>query len=109
VYTKGRYFDMSKQSKLTKSAKGQECQVRIVGICNFNPETTVLAHLDGGGMGAKRLDIHGAYACSDCHTWVDGGYTQGALKATKSDRDLWHHEAMVRTQEIMVANGVLVI
>ena len=27
-----------------KEAKGRECMVRLPGICNFNPETTVLAH-----------------------------------------------------------------
>ncbi|MCX8621624.1 MULTISPECIES: nuclease domain-containing protein, partial [unclassified Gilliamella] len=30
-------------SKLTKEAKGRECQVRLP-CCNHNPETTVLAH-----------------------------------------------------------------
>ena len=38
-------------SKLRKLARDRECQVRIPGICNHNPETTVLAHLGGAGMG----------------------------------------------------------
>ncbi|ECK2143415.1 DUF1364 domain-containing protein, partial [Salmonella enterica subsp. enterica serovar Enteritidis] len=29
---------------LRKAARGRECQVRIPGYCNHNPETTVLAH-----------------------------------------------------------------
>lgn len=33
-----------RQTKLTKAARGRECQVRIPGVCNGNPETTVLAH-----------------------------------------------------------------
>ncbi|BBI46989.1 hypothetical protein KPSA1B_105772 [Pseudomonas syringae pv. actinidiae] len=33
--------------KLRASAKGQDCTVRIPAICNYNPETTVLAHLPG--------------------------------------------------------------
>ena len=90
-------------SKYTKSAKGQECQVRIPGVCNFNPETTVFAHLSGGGMGMKRLDIHGAYCCSDCHDVLDGRVRDN------SDWTVWHLEAVIRTQEIMIKNGVLIL
>ncbi len=27
-----------------KEARGRDCQIRIPGVCNFNPETTVLTH-----------------------------------------------------------------
>jgi hypothetical protein len=93
-------------SKYTKSAKGQQCQVRIPGICNHNPETVVLAHLNGGGWSMKQTDIHGAYACDRCHFWLDGGYAQGF---TRKDRDLAHLEAMLRTQLIMIKEGVLIL
>ena len=55
-------------SKITKSARGQACTIRLDG-CYGGPdnETVVLAHLNGGGMGAKCLDIHGAYSCANCH------------------------------------------
>lgn len=59
---------------LRKLAKGQDCQVRIVGVCNFNPETTVLAHLRMAGlsgMGIKASDVFGAWCCSACHSYVD--------------------------------------
>ena len=62
-------------SKLTESARGQECHVRIPGVCNGNPETTVLAHLKPTGhgtMGGKPPDICGVFACSDCHDVIDG-------------------------------------
>jgi len=95
-----------KQDKYTRSARGKPCQVRIPGVCNFNPETTVLAHLNGGGGGTKHLNIHGAYACSTCHTWLDGGYVKTHARA---DRDLAHMEAIVRTQIIMVNDGVLIL
>ena len=95
---------MAKQDKYTKSAKGQPCQVRIPSVCNHNPKTTVLAHLNGAGMAFKHLSIHGAYACSACHTWLDGGYTKETDRAM---RDLWHLEAVIRTQTIMVNEGIL--
>lgn len=61
--------------KLRESARGQDCQLRIPGICNGNPETTVWAHLNGHkygkGMGHKSHDLFGLYACSACHTYYD--------------------------------------
>lgn len=60
---------------LRKLAKGQQCQVRIPGCCNFNPETTVLAHVRMAGLtgiGQKAHDIHASWCCSACHDVVDG-------------------------------------
>ena len=96
--------EMSKQNKYTKSARGQECQVRIPGTCNHNPETTVLAHLGGGGMGAKRKDIHGSYACSSCHDVIDHR-TESAFPGREVST--MHLEGVIRTQDLMVANGIL--
>lgn len=91
-------------SKITKSARGEDCQVRLYGVCNGNPETVVLAHLNGGGGGMKHSDIHGAYACSACHAWLDGGYVKNA---SREDRDLYHLQAMVRTQLILIEKGLI--
>ena len=70
--------------------------------CNGNPETTVLAHLNGAGMGLKRPDIHGAWACSDCHDVLDrrqqSMYPLDLLK-------LFHLEGVIRTQEILLQEG----
>lgn len=57
------------------SAKGEECLIRISGVCNFNPETTVWCHLPGidgdRGMGLKAIDHCGAFGCSACHDVLD--------------------------------------
>lgn len=95
---------MSNQTKLTKSARGQDCQVRIPNVCNHNPDTVVLAHLNGGGGGMKHDDIHGAYACSTCHAWLDGGYVH---HFNRDYRDLLHLEAVIRTQIIMLDKGLI--
>ena len=94
---------MAKQTKLTKSARGQDCQVRIPGVCRFNPETVLLAHLNGGGMSMKHADIHGAYACLDCHKVLDGEYGSFARDTVL----LFHLEGMVRTQKIMLEEGLI--
>ena len=56
---------------LRKFARGQPCTLRLPGICNGNPETTVLAHGRGAGMGTKLRDYIGVHACSDCHSYLD--------------------------------------
>jgi len=63
------------QDKITRSAKGEECQIRIIGVCNHNPETTVWCHLAGSaagkGIGMKAISLLGAYGCFACHEVVD--------------------------------------
>jgi len=65
---------MAKQTKLTKSARGEECTLRLYPYCNGNTETTVLAHIncDDKGMGIKSPDWWSCYSCSDCHDIIDG-------------------------------------
>lgn len=60
--------------KITNSAKGEECTLRIPGVCNRDPATTVFAHMNGGGMAYKHHDIHGCYACSKCHALLDSAW-----------------------------------
>ncbi|KNC16720.1 DUF1364 domain-containing protein [Pseudomonas sp. RIT-PI-a] len=95
------------QTKLTKAARGRDCQVRVPGVCNGNPETTVLAHyrLAGtSGMGCKPNDFQGAWACSACHDYVDG--RRGSRRADDRlvARQL-HAEGVMRTQDILIREG----
>lgn len=79
---------MIRSQKILRSAKGAPCALRLPGICNNDPETTVWAHLNsyGKGMGMKTHDILGFPACSSCHAEYDTGknrsqYTGDALRA----------------------------
>lgn len=78
--------------------------MRIPAVCNHNPETVVLAHLAGAGMGRKADDIHGAYCCSACHDVIDGRvkceYPAPVIK-------LWFFEGMVRTQLALLEKGLI--
>ena len=95
-----------RQNKITRSARGRECTVRIPGVCNWNPETTVGAHVNGGGAGMKSLDIHMAYCCSSCHDAVDRR-TKSAY--TRVQLDMMLLEGVMRTQKIMVEEGLIEI
>lgn len=82
---------------LRKAAKGRPCMVRIPGVCNHNPETTVLAHvrLAGvSGIGLKSDDVLGAWACSDCHDAID---RRNYAYLEHDFVRLAHLEGMVRT------------
>jgi hypothetical protein len=60
--------------KLEKLARGQDCYMRLPGVCNGNPETTVLCHIrrgNLGGTGLKPLSLFALPMCSDCHDTYD--------------------------------------
>lgn len=96
-----------KTSAIRMSAKGEQCLVRIPGVCNRNSSTTVLAHLNGAGVGCKHGDHKAAYCCSACHDWLDGGYVQHGYGRTT--RDLWHLESVIRTQDRLIEKGLLLV
>lgn len=96
---------MIRSTKIRKSARGEACTIRIPGVCNHNPETTVFAHRPGGGMGLKGHDLFGAYACSACHDAMDG--RTGGLDPM--DKDFFWLRAQDRTQLALHEKGILVI
>jgi len=97
----------SKKSKIRDSARGEDCQVRLAKICNFNPETTIFAHKGGAGMGLKSSDLLGAYCCSNCHDAVDGR----GQKEWKSKQDIENafYEGIFRTQLILIEKELIII
>jgi len=54
-------------------ARGKPCDLRIPGVCNRNPETTVLAHVNTEfkGIALKSPDTMAIRACFDCHSYFD--------------------------------------
>jgi len=92
---------------LRNSARGQDCTLRIPGVCNFNPETTVLAHLPCGhkGMGMKSPDNMAVFAFSNCHDFID----QRSGKS-KADIDAWDLlRALAETHSIMISEELIKI
>jgi hypothetical protein len=61
---------------IRESARGEECTVRIPGVCTFDPATTIWSHAPlgaaGKGRGIKALDLCGAYCCTACDAVLDG-------------------------------------
>jgi hypothetical protein len=92
-------------TKIRESARGENCLVRIPGVCNWDSATVVLAHLGGGGYGMKSPDYLGAYCCSACHDALDGRvpseYSRQRLTA-------YHWHGIGRTLKILVEKGLLI-
>lgn len=94
-------------ANLRNLARGMPCQVRVPGYCNFDPETTVLAHdnLSGlGGMGMKVPDLLAAHCCSRCHDVIDG---RVKTQYSRDEIRLMFYEGMARTQNELIKAGVI--
>lgn len=96
-------------SKITKSARGEDCCLQIHPYCNGNRETTVLAHLPslGKGMALKSPDHWGVYACAACHDVIDSRNPQAVrqLGWEEVTRCMWR--GLFRTQERLIAKGLM--
>lgn len=94
------------QDKYTKAARGQECLVRLPGICNRDPATVVFAHLrmsPYSGTAYKTGNIFGAFCCSACHDEID-------RRTRKLESDfvrMAHFEGIVRTQHKLIEMDIL--
>lgn len=92
---------------LRKAARGEPCQVRSP-ICNFDPQTTVLAHYRAigiSGMGMKSPDLIASWACSACHDLIDGRCHIANL--TKDDVRLLHLQGVARTQAELIRREIV--
>ena len=91
-------------SKIRQSAKGEQCQIRLPGVCNHNPETTVFCHYRmNTGIGQKPSDLFGAYGCDACHSEVDRRTRIHEIEYVK----LAFAEAVFRTQLILINKGLI--
>ncbi|MFM0958006.1 DUF1364 domain-containing protein [Yersinia enterocolitica] len=91
---------------LRDSARGQCCTLQIPGICNGNPETTVLCHLPSSthGMGYKSDDFWAVFGCSDCHDVIDG---RVPYDWRVGERDELLLQAIHDTQKIWINEGLI--
>lgn len=95
-----------RSKELLRSAQGQDCTLRIDGVCNGNPETVVAAHsnqyIHGKGGALKAHDIFSAWACSDCHREID----QGMKFSYEQKNTIWQR-GFERTLLALVEQGIL--
>jgi len=88
-----------KKTDLRAWARGKPCQLRLLDICNFDDETTVLHHVRRGGvagMGQRPSDLCSILVCSNCHASLHG--TLGPMKEAP-DTDII--DGMCRTSQMI--------
>jgi hypothetical protein len=79
--------------------------MQVVEVCNYNPETTVLAHLDSENKGTayKSSDLCSVYSCSSCHSWLDQHL------GSSEDRQFYSLRALDRTHRKMHDSEVITV
>ena len=87
--------------KYRDGARDQPCTMRLF-CCNDNPDTTVLAHANGGGMGTKVDDYDAADMCSSCHDSFDR-----RSSAWNAEADERFQEAKLETIINRIQRGIL--
>lgn len=93
--------------KYRDGAKGETCKLNIPGVCNFDSETVVFAHIrdEHTGGAIKASDISGVDACSSCHANFDGQAGEPMIGATWM---LYALRGLQRTLENRIERGILV-
>lgn len=99
-------------SKITKSCRGKECQIRHPSFCNKNDETTVPCHLNGYGMGTKHSDLFLSDGCTGCHSFVDA-HPKIVTSIDSLPLDIQafivHAQGIFRTQQRLLDEGLIKI
>lgn len=95
---------------IRQSARGQDCTMRIPGVCNGDRETVVWAHSNersaGKGMGLKARDEEGCYACHTCHATYDRQIPRPP-GLTKEDVDVYFARGKHISRQILVRLGLI--
>lgn len=93
------------QRAVTSLARGMECQIRLVDICNRDNETTVPCHLRQAGLtglGYIAESIFVAWGCSACHAYVDSHPGDVSIQ-----NDFMR--GIFRTQQCLLDDGVIAV
>ena len=94
-----------RNKKITQSAQGRVCTLRIPGVCNNDSSTVVWCHSNlirhGKGTGIKAHDVFGCYGCSACHAWLDSG------PAPREEKEAMFMLAFEISLLILVLSGIL--
>lgn len=99
-----------KTTAIRQSARGEDCDVRIPGICSFDPATVIWSHFRGlaGGKGfaIKSVDEAGAYCCTRCDAVYDGQAPRPP-GMSKADIDLMWLQGHIRSLVKLKRKGLI--
>jgi hypothetical protein len=100
----------AKSTLARRGARGRDCTLMLLGVCNRDPATTVLCHsnrlADGKGMGLKSPDSKACFGCSDCHDVLDARRPLPSWITRQQLEDAFDR-AMAITQEQLKQEGLI--
>ena len=97
---------MTAKAHLARMCHGQQCYLRIPGVCRNDPATVVPAHSNqlkhGKGRGIKADDFYTVPACYWCHMELD----QGKHLTKWERRTMWDaaFDAWLLVREMLIGN-----
>lgn len=100
-----------KNDKLTLGARGQPCEINVVGVCvdpfRLGHDTVVACHFSWRegekGTGCKVNNLGSMHGCAPCHAAVDG------YKLSEADRYYYAGRAIQRTTIRREALGLITV
>lgn len=95
-------------SKITESARDEECTIRLPFICKRTTDTTVFCHISGirFGHGTAIKTEFGAYGCSACHDAVDGRLCIDT-EYSRDELKIAHYEGVFETLMKLKQKGLI--
>lgn len=97
--------------KYLAGSRGQQCSLRIPGVCNNDPDTVVPAHIRDRhkGGGTKASDISVANACSSCHDYFDRRSWRNGDIISNEEWLAYALRGLQETLEQRIAAGLMVV
>lgn len=81
-----------RRPRLLPMARDMPCLLQVPEVCNRDPATTVACHSNwsdhGKGASRKADDCYSTWGCFACHTWLDQGDADSAVKRLVFDTAL---------------------
>jgi hypothetical protein len=92
IKTRRKRPTVAEGSKLIDACRGEQCYLRVAGICCGDTATVVPCHSNqarhGKGMGLKAAHEFTVPGCWRCHSWLDQGPASRETKAAVFDAAL---------------------
>lgn len=98
-----------KSKIIRNAARDKTCHFNIVGYCNYDSSTSVMAHMptDDFLSGYKSTDLASlAVCCSSCHDVIDGRVKH---QVSESDLNFYMRRAQTRTLNMLFEMNIISI
>ncbi|MFP3799456.1 nuclease domain-containing protein [Paraburkholderia sp. SIMBA_027] len=94
IKRRARKPTVAEGSRYLAACRGEQCYLRVPGVCAFSSESVVPCHSNqarhGKGMGIKAAHEFTVPGCAACHAWIDQGAAAREAKFAVWDSGFAH-------------------